>query len=265
MEFMATAPTFAEVPIPEGAGDKPEKAVRPALRNALNLLRVYGKLIFPCGSRPHVDVVGRVQIGHAVGLSFEPATDNLSITFNRVGAMMNFRLAAPHVAEFHRHGFGHATKILHPVPTDGLLKKLADAVGWFADGMYEENPDSRLTKYMIAAECLLASGQRNENRTHMARRAAVLSTQNPKDRKAVRKAFCELYNERSRLFHGGASTQDEDWASTAEQIIFGSIISFIMNHEREGWSTFREFDLWQDGQARAACRRKSPSHQQRGG
>lgn len=199
---------------------------------------------FTSGVKPWFGVTGTLSRDRSMVLATGAETGRCVASFTNEGAMVAAHLSSELISgvEPQRLALDHA---MNPRNSSDLYRKFLDALKWFADGLYEEEPHQRLVKHVVALETLTSSpDRRNEGSHTFGSRASLLFSDDVTVRRRARKIFAELYDIRSAIVHDGMVDVERERPWQAEELAHKTLLGFLSNSTTNGWKTFDDFADW---------------------
>jgi hypothetical protein len=219
--FITLAPVSWEVEISASKGNVDEEALW-LINLALSLLR----LSYPAGRVPNFfPNYGEIE----TRATHRPETESQSVVVKKEdktiygGGWQAPRLYTINNALLAHHqtiGFSVRAREIFEYRERTVGERVAQGLGWMSRGRQAEARSERFLFFFTAIEALLSSADKTAPVIQtIARRAAVMISENPADRYELAKAILKQYETRSALVHGGRRNVSNIEAVDAQHLV----------------------------------------------
>src|SRR5436853_5029480 len=242
----STAPTCAELTI-KGEKTRISELVDADVDAALNLLRCYTNLIFDRGARAYIGLRGTVFRAARPSFIFTSEENEWLTNVQATGMLFPFQLDSKKLQHLKTHcAFDIVSEILSKPDNSRteLESIIITTVRWLGRGIVATDSPEKVLALSVALERLLTTDKEEHSdiTDRLARRLALLLSDDPASRVSLYKRAKQLYGLRSDVVHAGRIEIEESDVRQIEALACNAMIK--MAQRLAEWKNHGDFTSW---------------------
>jgi hypothetical protein len=230
-----------------------EEVAEREVNDALNLLRCYGRLLWPFASGLMLATAGGLSRGLRPEAHFRGGTQPHSSRIGEIGSPAPYKLEPEHLQFLKRDcAFAEMSRVL-AVPEEtrtGTSAILGRATRWIGQGVADTEQPEAAFRFAVAAELMMMGESRDAPDAaigdQVARRLAYLLGGEVEERRSIYREAKALYGVRSAIAHIGQTNVDPRHVRRLEHYAIQALIRIAQNGHI--WPKHEDFTSWVSSQ-----------------